>query len=112
MSKNKETNIQNRAIVHCSDIAYLWNYTVGKFYTLDARLVTVGVPGFPDVFGFRKSDGKFIVLEFKTEKGKLREDQVQFQKSVAKNNISIIYGVPRSVEDAKRIILEGENNAL
>lgn len=104
--KSPETLIQDRAIVACADIAYLWNYTVGKFYTLDARLITIGVPGFPDVFGFRKSDGKFIVLEFKTKTGTLRDDQKKFKNNVVENNPHIIYGIPRNIADARRIINE------
>jgi len=102
---NEETSIQNRSIVACTDIACLWRYQVGKFYTLDARLITIGVPGFPDTFGFRHSDGKFIVLEFKTDSGRLRPDQKAFRDNVALKH-NIIYGVPRSIEDARRIINE------
>ena len=103
---NKETTIQNRAIAACADIAFLWRFQVGKFYTLDARLITIGIPGFPDVVGFRKSDGKFIVLEFKTYSGKLRPEQLNFKNNVAEK-FPIIYGVPRSTEEARKIIMEG-----
>lgn len=106
MSKNKETKIQERAIVACADIAHLYEYIVGKFYTLDARFITIGLTGFPDVFGFRHSDGKMILLEFKTEEGELREDQIKFQNNVGLK-YPIIYGVPRSIEDTRRIILNG-----
>lgn len=102
--QNKETKIQDQAIVACTDIACLWRYQVGKFYTLDARLITIGIVGFPDVFGFRKSDGKFIVLEFKTKEGTLREEQINFKNNIG-TKYPIIYGIPRSIEDARRIIL-------
>lgn len=104
---NVETAIRNKAIAACADIAFLWPYQVGKFYTLDARLITIGVPGFPDTIGFRKFDGKFIVIEFKTQdkQSKLRPDQEAFRDNIGKK-FPIIWGVARSVEDARKIILE------
>ena len=59
-------------------------------------------PGFPDTFGFRKSDGKFIAIEVKTEKGRLRKEQKAFAE-FAKTQ-PILYGVARSKEDAIHII--------
>ena len=60
--------------------------------------------GFADVFGFRKSDGKFIAIEVKNAKGKLRPEQVKFAEW-AKGQ-PILYGVARSKEDAIKIIEE------
>ena len=62
--------------------------------------------GFADVFGFRKSDGKFIAIEVKNAKGKLRPEQVKFAEFAGSQ--PILYGVARSVDDAIKII-EGEN---
>lgn len=59
-------------------------------------------PGFPDVFGFRESDGKFIAIEVKNAKGKLRKEQKAFADFAATQ--PILYGVARSVEDAIAII--------
>ena len=63
--------------------------------------------GFPDVFGFRKGDGKFIAIEVKNKKGKLRREQVKFAE-FAKTQ-PILYGVARSKEDAIHIIENGLN---
>lgn len=107
MSKKQETNLQNEAIVKCVDIAVLYNYTVGKFWSFDmSRLVSIGIKGIPDVFGFRKSDGKFIFLEFKTQNGILRKEQKAFKENIGEK-YPIVYGVPRSIEDAREIILKG-----
>ena len=63
--------------------------------------------GFADVFGFRGSDGKFIAIEVKNEKGKLRPEQKRFAEFAATQ--PIIYGVARSKEDAIHIIENGLN---
>lgn len=60
--------------------------------------------GFADVFGFRGSDGKFIAIEVKNEKGKLRPEQKRFAEFAATQ--PIIYGVARSKEEAIQIIEE------
>ncbi|KRM98775.1 hypothetical protein FC24_GL001009 [Loigolactobacillus rennini DSM 20253] len=62
-----------------------------------------GLPkGFPDLFGFRKSDGKIFFIECKNETGKLRTEQKQFAKAIEK--WPVLYGVARSVDDALAII--------
>ena len=60
--------------------------------------------GFPDTFGFRKTDGKFVVIEVKKPTGRLSEHQKKFAEW-AKTQ-PIIYGVARSKEDAIAIIEE------
>ena len=102
----QETIIQNKIIVECSDIAHLYNYNVGKFYTLDGRFINVGIKGFSDLFGFRNSDNKTIFIETKTPIGKLRKEQKQFLTAMKqKGNI---VGVARNTEQARDIILEKE----
>ena len=104
----QETIIQNKIIVECSDIAHLYNYTVGKFYTLDGRVIKIGINGFSDLFGFRNSDNKTIFIETKTPIGKLRKEQKQFLTAMKqKGNI---VGVARNTEQARDIILEKEVN--
>jgi len=105
---NKETIIQNKVIAGCADIAFLWRYQVGEFYTMNAQRITIGFEGAPDVWGFRKSDGKMIFLELKTMTGKLRPKQKEFKENVG-DKFPVIYGVPRSLDEARRII-NGNNN--
>ena len=101
----QETIIQNKIIVECSDIATLYNYTVGKFYTFDGRVINVGIKGFSDLFGFRNSDNKTIFIETKTPIGKLRKEQKQFL--IAMKNAGNIVGVARNTEQARQIIIGG-----
>lgn len=101
----QETIIQNKIIVECSDIAHLYNYTVGKFRTFDERIVSVGIKGFSDLFGFRNSDNKMIFIETKTPVGSLRKEQKQFL--TAMKNAGNIVGVARNTAQAREIILGG-----
>ena len=98
-----ETRLQNEITDAVSDIAYLYRYQVGKFYTADGRIIKIGIKGFADLFGFRLSDGKFIVLEIKQPNGKRSPEQIRFGDAMLKLNV--IYGVARSVDEAKDIIL-------
>lgn len=63
--------------------------------------------GFPDLCGFRHSDGRFFAIEVKNEIGRLRPDQIRFAKFV--RQFPVLYGVARSVDDALKIV--GDNNA-
>lgn len=99
----KETDIQNTIRNGINDIAVMFRINVGSFKVGD-RIISTGVPkGFPDLFGFRRTDGKAIFLEVKTPKGKLRKEQEVFKEALSKQNI--IYGVARSLEEAREIIL-------
>ncbi|PXZ21937.1 VRR-NUC domain-containing protein [Lactobacillus helveticus] len=79
---------------------------VGKIHTPDGRFFSTGLPsGFPDLFGFRWTDGKIFFIEVKNAKGRLRPDQIVFHKMLQRHDI--IHGVARSVEDAL-LIVDGE----
>lgn len=72
----------------------------------DGRYFDTGVPnGFPDLCGFRKSDGKMIFIEVKNEKGRLRDDQKKFLSEMQKYDV--IAGVARSETEAVKLVLEG-----
>ncbi|WP_143466468.1 VRR-NUC domain-containing protein, partial [Lactococcus lactis] len=58
--------------------------------------------GYPDLFGFRHSDGKIFFIECKNETGRLRDDQKRFAKFI--KQYPVLYGVARSVDDALKII--------
>lgn len=99
---NQETVIQNNIRLKCNDIAVLFRANVGMFKVGD-RYISTGLPkGFPDLFGIRKSDGKFIAIEVKTKTGKLREEQKLLLNMLKENGA--IAGVARSVKDARRLI--------
>lgn len=101
----KEISIQNSIRLALSETCVLFRINVGLFVTEDGRKVSSGVPkGFSDLFGFRKSDGKAVFIECKTEKGKLRSEQEIFLNGM--KNLGVLAGVARSVEDALKIVKE------
>lgn len=85
---------------------FVFRANVGKVKTADGRWFDTGLPpGFPDLFGFKKSNGKIFFIEVKNEKGRLRDVQKRFSEAVLKPN-KTIHGVARSVEDALKIVDE------
>lgn len=101
-----ETDIQNEIRENVNDIAVMFRINVGLFFTKDGRPISTGVPtGFPDLFGFRKSDGKAIFLEIKKPKGVSSKKQKHFLAVMKK--YKVIKGVARSVEEARKIIIDG-----
>lgn len=104
--KKSEQAIQNEIILKANELGHrLWRSNAGRIVTKDNRIVQLMPKGFPDTVGFRKTDGKFIAIEVKTESGRLRPEQIKFKKFA--ENMPILYGVARSVEDALKII-EGD----
>ena len=98
-----EKDIQNQIRAGVNDIAVTFRANVGKLYTDDGRMITTGLPkGFPDLFGYRKSDGRIVFIEVKTAKGRIRPEQVKFLEQVKKDGC--LAGVARSVADARKII--------
>lgn len=75
----------------------------GMVILLDARPFTAGTLGSPDIIGV--SDGRAIGLEVKAERGQLSESQINFRRKWM--HCGGLYGVPRSVEEALRV-LRGE----
>ncbi|WP_283679957.1 VRR-NUC domain-containing protein [Lentilactobacillus sp. Marseille-Q4993] len=81
----------------------IFRANVGKVKMENGRWFDTGLPkGFPDLCGFRKSDGKMIFIEVKNERGRLRADQKQFAEFI--EQYPVIYGVCRSVADAIKLI--------
>ena len=104
MSKSEAT-IQAEILVEANKRGHrLWRSNAGKIKTQQNTFVQLFPKGFPALVGFRKSDGKFMVIEVKNTKGKLRPEQVKFAEFAMKQ--PIIYGVARSVDDAIKIIEE------
>ena len=104
---NEETKIQNTIQVHLNKIGITFRANVGTFQTKTGRRVSTGLPnGFPDLFGFRKSDGRIFFIEVKTNKGKLSKNQIKMRDMLLKH--PVIYGVARSKEDAIAIVEEKE----
>ncbi len=74
----------------------------GKIRTENGQMIMLFPRGFPDLCGFRHSDGRFFCLEIKNEKGRLRPDQKLFAQFI--KSFSVLYGVARSVDDALGIV--------
>lgn len=107
MVKNtREADIQNAIRLALNPYAVIFRVNSGKVRMQDGRYFDTGVPnGFPDLTGFRKSDGKMIFLEIKNESGRLREEQKKFIEIVSQYDV--IAGVARSVDEAIAIVTVG-----
>ena len=100
-----EHDIQNLIRAETADIAVIFRANVGKGITYDGRYFDTGLPkGFSDLFGFRKSDGRAVFIEVKSPTGRLRPEQENFIRKM--QIYGALAGVARSVEDARRIIME------
>lgn len=106
-----EHDIQNEIRVGTADIALLFRANVGKGRTYDGRHFDTGLPkGFSDLFGFRYSDGRIVFIEVKTESGRASPEQINFIQRM--QIYGAIAGIARSVEDARRIIMEVNDNGI
>ena len=74
----------------------------GRAYSKTGNPIKLFPPGFPDLCGWRVSDGRFFAIEVKNVKGTLSDDQKKFRAMAKKQKI--LYGVARSVEDALGIV--------
>lgn len=102
----REAEIQNSIRIALNPYAITFRTNVGKVRMADGRYFDTGLPkGYPDLCGFRKSDGKMIFLEIKNGKGKLRKEQEHFLNTMS--SYPVIAGVARSVDEAIKIVLEG-----
>jgi len=107
---NEETAIQNEILLEASKQGHrLWRTNAGKVKTEYGAWIKLLPKGFPDTCGFRKGDGKFLAIEVKTAKGRMRKDQKQFARFALKQ--PIIYGVARSVDEAIELIEKGTNQS-
>lgn len=104
--KKTEAEIQNEIMVALSMAGHkVWRSNAGKVRTEHGGVVRLFPAGFPDLVGYRKSDGKFFAIEVKTPKGRLRKEQKKFAEFAEKE--PIIYGVARSAKQAVDILKGG-----
>lgn len=103
----KEKEIQDMIRAAIAPMAMCFRGNVGKFRTQDGRWMTTGLPnGFPDLFGFRKKDGKMFFIEVKTCRGKLSEEQKKWRDILVHEDV--IYGVARDPGEAIEILKGAE----
>lgn len=102
--KGEEAAIQDSIRVALAEHGYVvFRTNVGKVKTADGRFFNTGLPvGFPDIFGFKPSNGKIYFIEVKTPTGHRRADQVRFANFL--RDKAAIYGVARSSEEAVKIV--------
>lgn len=102
----RESDIQNAIRLALNPYAVIFRVNSGKVRMKDGRYFDTGVPnGYTDLSGFRKSDGKAIFLEIKTDKGRLRDAQKHFLNTM--QQYDVICGVARSPEEAIKIVTGG-----
>lgn len=68
------------------------------------RMIRLGPEGLPDVIVIIPPNGKFLGLEVKNAKGKLRESQVRFAEKIT--NVGGVYRVVRSLEQAQDAVAQ------
>ena len=112
-----ETELQKRIQVGVSPYAAVFRIPAGKYYQGQfntmrdgtpyihhLRRISVAVEGYPDLSGFRRSDGKAVFIEVKTKTGRVSKNQAKFIEMAKK--AGCLAGVARSVEDAIKIITD------
>lgn len=102
----EEHAIQNAIRIALADSCVIFRINVGSAYMQSGNYFKTGVPkGFPDLFGYRKKDGKAVFIEVKTEKGRVSKEQMRFiEKMLADGAIA---GICRSTEDALKLVNGG-----
>lgn len=101
-----ETELQKMIIenLNNSNLCKVWRANAGKL-RVGKRTIQLLPKGFPDVFGVRLTDGKFIAIEIKKPDGKLSDEQIGFRDWAILNRF--IYGIAHSVDEAIKIVKEG-----
>lgn len=102
----KESDRQNSIRLALNPYAVIFRVNTGTVKMADGRYFNTGVPkGHPDLAGFRKSDGKAVYIEVKTNKGRLRKEQKHFIETV--RQYGVIAGVARNADEAIDLVLNG-----
>lgn len=105
--RKPEHQIQNEIRLALSrNQCTVFRVNVGKIHLPDGTFFQTGVPnGHPDCYGFRWVDNQIFYIEVKNEKGKPRQDQIQFHNMLTQHGV--IHGIARSATDAIKIVDEG-----
>ena len=85
----------------------VWRANAGTV-RVGGRTIKLLPKGFPDVFGVRLTDGKFVAVEIKKPKGRVSDEQVKFRDFFKKHNV--IHGIAHSPEEALEIVKEKMKN--
>ena len=107
MNLKTEADIQSEIMIELSKRGHkIFRANAGKIKTEFGTYIKLFPKGFPDLCGWRKTDGKFIAIEVKNEKGQLRDAQKKFADFA--NTQPILYGVARSSSEAINIVEDEE----
>lgn len=103
--KGKESKIQKEIVdaINGTGLGRCWVATSGLLKSPDGKRFVRALPeGFPDLFGYRKADGKMFFIEVKTASGRVSQSQISFMKTEV--SPKVLYGIARSIEDAFEIL--------
>ena len=106
MAQKKETKLQNDIRSELSKAGIVRRNNVGTFFTAYGNPIVIGLPGEADLTLFCRG-GHTVFIEIKTPTGRQSAKQKHFQMLV--ESLGFRYIIMRSVEDARRLIEEVDN---
>lgn len=100
-----EHDIMNEIRLALSEKCVIFRTNVVSGFTRDGRYISTGVPkGYSDLNGHRKSDGRAVYIEVKTDSGKVSESQKHFIEQM--RSTGAIAGICHNAEEALELIEE------
>ena len=107
MGSKPETSLIAAVRLKLAKYCKLDRINVGKFILKDGRFFSTGVePGYPDLSGRRKSDGRAVYIECKVKPNKPTPEQMAFIEDARKDHC--IAGVCYSVDEALKLVTAAE----
>ena len=109
----KETDVQTQIRLALADTCVLTRTPAGLYWQgtrkgdalINIRPVKVTVPGWPDLTGYRRSDGRAVFIECKRPKNAKQSEQQKKFIELAKQ-AGCLAGFARSVDEARKIVEE------
>ena len=101
----KESKLQAeiKNAINQSGLGRCWVATSGLLKSPDGKRFVRALPeGFPDLFGYRRKDGKAFFIEVKTTTGRVSKKQNLFMDTEVSDKV--LYGVARSIDEALAIL--------
>lgn len=103
--KGKEAKLQTeiKDAINLSGLGRCWVATSGLLKSPDGKRFVRALPeGFPDLFGYRRRDGKMFLIEVKTNTGRVSKEQKKFKEFEVSDKV--LYGVARNIDEALAIL--------
>ena len=100
-----EINIQNAIRIALSESGIVIRMNTGLFKTATGAIIKQGIKGLPDLLWIGPN-GRTVWLEVKTPTGRASDEQKRFISKL--QSMGHTAGIARSVEDALRLIGNGE----